>query len=513
MPLIPPVEPVNHHADPPVVLSFAPPPSICLGQQPLSRETLPVASPRTMGVVLHAESAACSSVAQPNVFAPTPRYGSWQEAGPVAADDSEGGDGASNGQMIANGQVADAQGDRVEDDAGAGDVRPPPRAGEIVGGGRTARAPMVESGAPSAAVGSSPAEPLEVTEAGGVARGAGGASAEGRGDTAYRTRRNSGAGTLSPPSSPPSSSPCVDGEGRRRGRANAGTDDARGASNRLPYRPSTSSEALSERAGRACGRRRGREQEQVEPQGVVRVPVCSLQALPASRPGPTKRPVRASAARACAVEGGVAPPTAVAKGGTGVRVHSHMDSDGSDAMARVDAVLESGSWRVGDGGREDLQEIGGCASTQSPALSSSSSASPPAHESGTGAMEVCSTITSTSIDDASPDAVLDAPSGEGRALQRALRSGDRDAQGGNLNLPSPPSATSAAPSSDKGGHGMDVEVDAGDGPQGVSRSSEGRGDEGERDGGRAEDEPVPCMLLFDSTKGHRSQEMFKMVRK
>ncbi|CAN0099242.1 unnamed protein product [Pylaiella littoralis] len=70
------------------------------------------------------------------------------------------------------------------------------------------------------------------------------------------------------------------------------------------------------------------------------------------------------------------------------------------------------------------------------------------------------------------------------------------------------SSVGAASGADPESGGGVVDICAGEGAPSLSAAAD-RSD----DGGVVDDVPIPCMLLLDSTRGHRSQEMFKMVRK
>ena len=108
-------------------------------------------------------------------------------------------------------------------------------------------------------------------------------------------------------------------------------------------------------------------------------------------------------------------------------------------------------------------------------------------------------------DNGKEDENFESLSGTRSVQQRKLRSGGRGAAAGETPFPLRLRVKLPVRSSN-GGSGQG----AGDVPKNT-KGVKGGGEAG--DGGGQEGGPVPCMLLLDSTKGHRSQEVFKMVRK
>lgn len=431
----------------------------------------------------------------------------------------------------------------VEESAGA-------CAGEIVGGGKT------KSSTPVATAGSTASEALPVdAEASSAATHASGGSSglpPERDDTMEEqdTQKRT----------PAPSSTDMEREQQR------GIGDVL---KRLPRRIKPSTDSIYEASDRPrCRRRRRNEScDDGHSSPVESVPVCSLQALPASRTGPDKRPYRevaiahgddVGADSDCVYDGGGGPDRSMGNSGLGVDDVDSIDSISADGVygvsgsksgsrgksirrATLVAVKNRGNIlgdSSGGDGRDSVvvstppletdseevtpESVRSAADLPPDALPDvegidvglGSSRNVEEAQSASPRATCSNSCTSSDMGDASvsdfqmgyPDVVdldLDTQNRVGQTRRR--RASLRSAREASSPLP-----VSARRRTGQTARSDGQETSTNDGfcsKTEVCVEDEGREEDVE------DTEPVPCMLMLDSTKGHRSQEVFRMVRK
>lgn len=305
---------------------------------------------------------------------------------------------------------------------------------------------------------------------------------------------------------------------------------AGGAQSRLPYRGSAP--APTTRAARAGIRRRDRP----FPDRPVSVAQCSLQGLPASHMGPAKRPLNS-------------PPPSPPDGPAG-----SCDLTGMDESATSPGSAASGRGHPGEGdesrvglGREDPgTPVEDVALLPSPRAKDASPERDGEQESRSpqrgSPRSVSSGATEADEDqgDAAPSNSLDASSQMGSSQPEPASCEPQEPAPIRVGAAPPEtivapiesveviksSTNEALPSGQPCAEGQEgpnlnfrirVSVDMEDSSDAdwkeSSNAGKGKGAGGGSDPEPGTDEDAPCILMLDSTKGHRSQEVFRTVRR